>query len=480
MKFVESVKSNKGIYIMNTNYFRITAALLFISPMASFSLELNGVGRTIPDQIFAKWGADYALQNPGISIKYKANNATEGVKQVEFDVADFCDTDMPLTKEELKKKGLSQFPYMFSAIAPVINLPGIFDGQLNLNGKTLGDIFLGKITKWNDAAIVATNPKLKLPKEKILVAHHAANSDGTFTLSSYLSKVNPDWKSRVGAGVTPNWPLGAVVETQDAMRDYIKNTPYSIGYSDIAYTKKNKMTYVRLQNSTGAFVSPHTGSVESAVQNVRWNAANGFYETLTDEAGAESWPMVSGSYIVIKKTSDNRERRVALLSFLGRGLRVGDLDVTNLDFIPVNRSILPLIRNSWNDSPLNLEGATTVNAAQVKELLAKGVLIIDSRVAEEYHASHIPNAIRVTYLDKSVKTANFNPLQDTYDLSKLPSDKNVPFITYCNAGSCWKGYKLAVVAIRAGHKKVYWFRGGMPEWLEKNYPVESSVPTAAK
>lgn len=465
---------------MKTSYFSVIASLLLVFPVTSFSIELKGVGRVTPAPIFAEWGAAYARQNPGISVKYTGVNAVEGIHRVEFDEVDFGETDMPLSKAELNKKGLSQFPYMYSAVTPAINLPGVFSGQLQLDGKTLGDIFLGKITKWDDAAIAATNPKIKLPKEKILVAYIAANGSGTFALSSYLSKVHPGWKSSVGEGVTLKWPVGVALGTQDDMGDYIKKTPYSIGYADITYTRKNKISYVKLQNSVGAFVSPHAGSVEHAVQNVKWTAANGFSEALTNEAGDGSWPMSSGSYIVIKKTSDNRDQRQALLGFLGWGLRVGELDVANLDFLPVQRTILPLIRDSWNDSPLVLEGATKVNAAQVKELLASGVPIIDARIAAEYDASHIPKAIRVTYIDKSAKTAHFNPQQDTYDLSKLPSDKNAPLIIYCNAGSCWKSYKLSTVAIKAGYKKIYWFRGGVPEWLENKYPVEKTVVSTAK
>lgn len=478
--FALSIKLKRGIYILKKHYIRIIAALFFASPMLSFSLELNGVGRGTPAKIFAEWGDTYAKRTPGTIIKYTAVNTTEGVKQVEFDEIDFGETDMPLTKAELNKKGLAQFPYMFSAITPVINVPGVYDGQLNLNGKTLGDIFLGKIKKWNDPAIVAMNPKLKLPNEKIVVAYLAADAGGTFTLSSYLSKVNPDWKSSVGVGSALTWPVGSVVANQEAMGDYIKTTPYAIGYADIAYARKIKMNYVRLQNSAGVFVSPHAGSVENAVNNVRWNAANGFCEALTDEAGEGSWPMTSGAYIVIKKTSDNGERRQALLSFLGWALRVGDMDVASLDFMPIKRTILPLIRDSWNDSPLVLEGATKVSATEVKELLAKGVPIVDARVAAEYDAGHIPKAINVTYVDKSVKSAIYNPLQDTYDLSKLPADKNAPVIIYCNAGACWKSYKLSTAAIKAGYKKVYWFRGGVPEWLEKGYPIAKSEAVAAK
>jgi len=460
---------------MNVYFVRIIALFVAIFPLTSFSLELTGVGRRIPAPIFADWGAHFTLQNPAVTVKYQGVNAGEGVKQVISGTADFGDTDMPLTGDELKKQGLAQFPYMFSAITPIINVPGIFEGQLNLDGKTLGDIFLGKITKWNDPAIVATNPGFKLPNEKIVVAHRTADGGGTYTLSSYLAKANPEWKAKVGVGITLNWPVGTAVDNLYAMGDFIKKTPYSIGYSEISYVRKNQLVYVRLRNSDGVFVSPHSGSVGDAVQNVRWKAANGFCEELTDEPGKGSWPMTSASYIIIKKTSGDIERRQALLKFLGWGLRLGDMDVTSLDFLPINRTILPQIRNSWNDTPLSLEGATVVSAAQVRELQASGVPVIDARVSAEYEEAHIAKAHNVPYAEKSAKAVNFNPVQDHFDLSRLPADKKAGIVFYCNAGACWKGYKAAAVAINAGYKKVYWFRGGFPEWQEKSYPIEKGL-----
>lgn len=464
---------------MNSQTFKFIVLSLLACPAISSAIELNGVGRRIPAPIFAEWGTHFSAQNPGISIKYQAVNATEGIKRVQDGTTDFADTDIPLSKEEQAKNGLAQFPYMLTAITPVVNLPGVFEGQLNLSGKTIADIFMGKITKWNDPAIAATNTSIRLPGNPILVAHRTADGGGTYTLSSYLSKVSPEWQTKMGVGASLNWPVGTPVENLYAMGDYIKKTPYSIGYSEISYARKNHLTYIRLQNSTGTFVSPHMGSVEDAANNVHWNAANGFCETLTDQPGAGSWPMSSASYIIIKKTSGNIAQRQALLNFLGWGLRVGDMDVTSLDFLPMNRSILPQIRNSWNDTPLKLDGATVVTAAQVKQMQAKGVLVVDARIPSEYEEGHIPQALLVYYAEKSARAANFNPQFDSFDLDKLPSNKNTEIIFYCNAGACWKGYKAAAAAVRAGYKKVYWLRGGLPEWKEKNYPVETSLPSAA-
>jgi len=461
-------------------FFRfLLASLLFTYSFASFSVELNGAGRRIPAPIFSLWAQHYSQLRPGTTITYQAVSAAEGFKQLSSGNADFGETDNPLSKEELDKLGLAQFPYMFSAITPIVNLPGI-EGQINLTGKILGDIYLGKIKKWNDDALVNINSRLKLPNEKILVAHLVPERGGTYNLSSYLSKVNPEWASKVGVGVSLNWPAGTAVENLYEMGAYVKKTPYSIGYSENSFARKNQLSLVKLQNSSGKFISPHMGSIEEAVRNIKWKAANGFKEDLIDSSEPGAWPITSASYFLIRKTSDNIERRQALLSFVGWGMSHGDMDVTSLDFLPVPRTLIPVIRNSWNDTPLVLEGAAVVSATQVKALLANGVPIIDARIASEYNTEHITDAINVPYFEKSAKAANFNPQQDKFDLSKLPSNKNADIIFYCNAGACWKGYKAAVAAIKAGYKKVHWFRGGMPEWGEKGLPTESSFPAARK
>lgn len=465
---------------MNIQVFRFLLALLTVVPVAAHAFDLKGTGRRVPAEIFDEWGKQYSAQNADTTITYKVTNGIDSITQVEEGKVDFGDTDMPLSKKELEDKGLAQFPFMFTAITPIIHLPNIFDGQLRLDGKTLAYIFLGRITKWNDAAIVALNPRLHLPDEKILVVHGADGSSGNYAMHSYLSKVSPEWRAAAGTGASPHWPTGTTIPSLFAMGDYVKKTPYTIGYSEISHARKSEITYVQLQNSNGKFVSPHTGSVEKALQNVSWKSSNGFCEQITDEKGTESWPIVAASYIVVRKTSGDVQHRLALLKFLGWGLYLGNMIVTNLDFMPINRSMLTQIRSIWNDTPLTLDGAQVVDAKQVLDLRTNGVPIIDARIAPEYAEAHIPKAISVPYGEKSEKSANFNPEVDHFDLSKLPPNKNSGVVFYCNAGACWKGYKAAAVAIKAGYKNVYWFRGGLPEWMGKSYPVESSLNTASK
>lgn len=465
---------------MSTIKFRIFILLLSLYPAMSFANDLKGVGRNVSAQIFDNWAKQFSAQYKETTIKYAALNAKEGIKHVEQTTADFSETDTPLSKKELDEHGLTQFPYMFTAITPVVNLPNIFNGQLKLDGKTLGDIFLGNITKWNDPAIVATNPRLPLPDEKILVFYGSEGSGGTYSMNNYLSKVNAEWKTKVGTGAAINWPVGTPMADLITMGNQVKKTPYSIGYTEISFARKSEAIYVQLQNSHGKFVSPHTGSIESSVQNVSWKASNGFIEDITDDKGAASWPITSASYIVIKKTSDNIKRRLELLQFIGWGLTRGDMIVTDLDFMPLNRKVFTQIRTIWNDTPLRLEGAEVVDAKQVLELRTNGTLIVDSRVAPEYKEEHIPKAVSIPYVEKSEKSSNFNPDVDQFDLTKLPANKNAGIVFYCNAGACWKGYKAAVVAVNAGYRKVYWFRGGLPEWKSRSYPTESAVTSVAK
>lgn len=465
---------------MRAHFFKLLiASLLLLFPTLGSPLELNGAGRRIPAPIFALWGEHYSALRPGVTLKYQAVSATEGLKQISAGSADFGESDAPLSKEELDKLGLAQFPYMFSAITPVYNLPNA-SGQLSLSGKVLGDIFLGNIKKWNDPAIASLNAKISLPNEAIQVVHLVPERGGTYNLSTYLSKVNPEWASKIGVGVTLKWPVGIAAENLYEMGAFVKKTAYSIGYSENAYARKNQLSLIRLQNQSGAFVSPHIGSIEEAVRDVKWKASNNFNEDLINSSAPGAWPITSASYFLIKKTSDNIERRQALLSFIGWGMSHGDLDVTSLDFLPVPRSLISVIRNSWNDTPLVLEGAAVVNANQVKALLENGVAIIDARVETEYSTEHIKGAISVPYLEKSAKAVNFNPQQDRFDLSRLPQNKKADIIFYCNAGACWKGYKASVAAIKAGYQKVHWFRGGIPEWGEKGLPTETSLPVTAK
>jgi rhodanese-related sulfurtransferase len=299
-------------------------------------------------------------------------------------------------------------------------------------------------------------------------------------MNNYLTKVNPDWKPKTSSGNGVKWPVGTGMKDLITMGDYVKQTPYTIGYSEISYARKHDIIYVQLQDSSGKYVSPHTGSVESAVGKVKWKSGNGFVEDITNDKSTGSWPIAAASYIVINKTSGDIKRRLELLKFLSWGLTRGDMIVSDNDLMPLNRAVFTQIRSIWNDTPISIEGAEVVEAKQVLELRSKGVMIVDSRVASEFEESHIPLAVNVPYVEKSEKSSNFNPLLDKFDLSKLPANKNAGIVFYCNAGACWKGYKAAVVAVNAGYKKVYWFRGGLPAWKSRSYPTESSRSSVAK
>jgi len=327
-------------------------ALTFASviSVSSFATEITGMGRKIPAPLFSTWASHFAKLKPTVTVKYQNESSAEAIAQVASGKVDFAETDAPLFKKLLDKKGLIQFPYMFTAVTPVANVPGVLPGQMQLTGKILGDIFLGKITKWNDPEIVGINPRLHLPNEKISVVHIASEQGGTYAFSNYLSNANQEWADNVGVGSTLKWPVGLPVDSLSAMKDALNNMPYSIAYSEISFARKNNLKYIRLQNKAGQYAYPIIANVENDVKKIQWNAANAFNENLIDMPGMESWPIATASYILIKKNSDNAEQRQALIDFLNWSLRLGNFDVANLDFLPIERSVYLQIRDILNEN----------------------------------------------------------------------------------------------------------------------------------
>lgn len=326
---------------------RVVALFLALSSTAAWAAEITGAGSVFIAPLFSAWGTSYSQHVRKTSIKYEASNASEGIRRISGKSVDFGQTDMPLSIDELKQKGLFQFPATLVAFTPIINIPGVSSGQLRLDGKTLGDIFMGKITKWNDPAIVAMNREIKLPNEAIKVAYRKLGASGTYVLSSYIARHNPAWKDTVGVGLTVAWRTGHPMETIKDMAKFIKDNPYSIGYTEFSHVIKNGLKYVQLQNRDGQFVKPSPRSVSAAARTAEWDVAKGFYIDLSDVAGAESWPMTSASYILIRKVADNPEHSKELLDYFNWGLRVGDLAAVQGDFIPLPASVCNTVRAGW-------------------------------------------------------------------------------------------------------------------------------------
>ena len=311
-----------------------------------YAQEITGAGASFPAPLYSKWAADYNKAT-GVKINYQSVGSGAGLRQIEAKTVDFGASDMPLKDDELKAKNLVQFPTVIGGVVPVINVKGIAPGQLRLNGQVLGDIFLGKITKWNDAAIKTLNPSLTLPDADIAPVRRADGSGTTFIFTNYLSKVNADWKTKVGEGTAVNWPTGAGGKGNEGVAAFVGRLPNSIGYLEYAYVKQNKMTFAMMQNADGKFVAPDDETFKAAAAGADWNKS--FYQILTQQPGAASWPISGATFILMQKAQDKPQNATAALKFFDWAMMQGDKTATDLDYVPMPDNSKAAIRKAWGD-----------------------------------------------------------------------------------------------------------------------------------
>ena len=312
----------------------------------AFAQDVTGAGASFPAPLYSKWASDYNKAT-GVKINYQSVGSGAGIKQIEAKTVDFGASDMPLKDDELKAKGLLQFPTVIGGVVPVVNIKGIAPGQLKLNGQVLGDIYLGKITKWDDAAIKTLNPTLALPSDVISPVRRADGSGTSFIFTNYLSKVNADWKSKVGEGTAVNWPVGAGGKGNEGVAAFVNRLPNSIGYVEYAYVKQNKMTFAVMQNAAGAFVSPDDLTFKAAAAGADW--AKSFYQILTNQAGKDAWPLTGATFILMHKAQDKPAQASASLKFFDWGYKNGDKTAEDLDYSPMPASVKLVIEKSWSE-----------------------------------------------------------------------------------------------------------------------------------
>jgi phosphate transport system substrate-binding protein len=280
-----------------------------------------------------------------VKINYQSVGSGAGIRQIDAKTVAFGASDMPLTDEDLAKKGQIQFPTVIGGVVPVINIQGINPGQLRLNGQVLGDIFLGKITKWNDAAVKALNPSLNLPDAAIAPVRRADGSGTSFIFTNYLSKVNPEWKTKVGEGTAVNWPTGAGGKGNEGVAAFVGRLPNSIGYVEYAYVKQNKMNYAVMQNAAGQFVSPDDSAFKAAAASAQWSKS--YYQILTNQAGAQSWPITGATFILMHKVQDKPAEAAAALKFFSWAYANGDKTADDLDYVPMPVAVKQQIEKLW-------------------------------------------------------------------------------------------------------------------------------------
>src|SRR3989304_2875553 len=251
---------------------------------------INGAGATFPYPLYSKWAYEYA-KSTGLKLNYQSIGSGGGIKQVAAKTVDFGASDAPLGEQDLAKSGLTQFPMAIGGVVPVVNVPGIKPGELKLTGDVLADIYLGRITKWNDQRIASLNPGLKLAGDKITVVHRSDGSGTTWIFTNYLDKVSADWKKSVGVGTAVKWPTGVGGKGNEGVANYVSRIDGAIGYVEYAYAKQNKLSHAQMMNKDGAMVSPTEASFKSAAAGADWGSVPGMGVVLTDQPGKGSWPI---------------------------------------------------------------------------------------------------------------------------------------------------------------------------------------------
>ena len=320
------------------------AATSTLLTASAFAQDVTGAGATFPAPLYAKW-ADAYNKATGVKINYQSVGSGAGMRQIRGKTVDFGASDVPLTDADLAKDGLIQFPTVIGGVVPVVNVRGVGPGQMRLTGQVLGDIYLGKVTKWNDPAIRALNPNLALPDAAIAPVRRADGSGTTFIFTNYLSKVNAEWKAKVGEAAAVNWPTGAGGKGNEGVAAFVQRLPNSIGYVEYSYARTNKMAHVQLRNQAGNFVNPDDSSFKAAAAGADW--AKSFYQILTEQPGAGSWPITGATFILMHAKQDKPAQGSASLKFFEWAYNNGDAMATELEYVPLPATVKDLVRREW-------------------------------------------------------------------------------------------------------------------------------------
>jgi phosphate transport system substrate-binding protein len=309
--------------------------------------EITGAGATFIYPLLSKWSAEYS-RSTGSKINYQSIGSGGGIAQIKAGTVDFGSSDKPLGADELAAAGLGQFPSAVGGVVPVVNVPGVTAGQLKLTGLVLADIYLGKVTKWNDAAIAQLNPGLALPDTKINVVKRSDGSGTTFNFVNYLSKVSPEWKSKVGEGTSVNWPTGIGGKGNEGVAAYVKQIKGSIGYVELAYAAENGMAHAQMQNAAGQWVQPNITSFQAAAATADWKNAKDFSVVITNAPGAQAWPIAATNFILMYKQPKDAARSKAALDFFRWSLHNGGRTAEALNYVPLPPDLVSQVEVYWS------------------------------------------------------------------------------------------------------------------------------------
>lgn len=314
--------------------------------LSAHAVNVTGAGASFPYPVYAKWAAAYHKET-GKQVNYQSIGSGGGQQQIIAKTVDFGASDDPMKAEALDKDNLLQFPAVIGGTVPVVNIDGIKPGELRLSGTVLADIYLGKITKWDDAAIKALNPDLSLPNKSIVVVHRSDGSGTTFGWTNYLSKVSADWKEKVGEGKAVKWPTGQGGKGNEGVAAYVRQLKDSIGYVEYAYAKQNQLSWAQLENKDGQFVQPSQESFAAAAANADWHGTPGMGVVLTNETGAQSWPVTAATFILMHKSQDKPANAEAVLTFFDWAFTHGKDMAAELDYVPLPTEVTDQIKQLW-------------------------------------------------------------------------------------------------------------------------------------
>jgi phosphate transport system substrate-binding protein len=334
--------------MLSFKYRLLTSAAAVSIALSAHAAEITGAGASFIYPVMSKWSSDYASAT-GNKVNYQSIGSGGGIAQIKAGTVDFGSSDAPLKPEELAAADLLQFPSVIGGVVPVVNVPGIASGALKLDGSTLANIFLGKISKWNDPAIAALNPGLSLPDARITVVHRSDGSGTSFNYTNYLSKVSSDWKSTVGEGTSVQWPVGIGGKGNEGVAAYIKQIRGGIGYVELAYALQNKLAYAQLKNAAGQFVQPSDASFAAAAASAEWTKAKDFYLVITNAPGANSWPITATNFILVRKKSKPANLKNTT-DFFRWVYASGDSQAKQLDYVPLPDSLIGQIESYWSKS----------------------------------------------------------------------------------------------------------------------------------
>ena len=320
------------------------------SSAENISMNITGAGASFPQPIYAKWSDAYHKATGG-QVNYQSIGSSGGIKQIVAKTVDFGASDAPMTPTELNEAGLIQFPTVIGGVVPIVNIDGIKPGQLKLDGKMLADIYLGKISKWNDPAIAAMNPDLTLPDAAITTVFRSDGSGTTFNFTDYLAKVSNDWQDSVGVDKTVKWPTsatGAGGKGNEGVSSYVTRMKNSIGYVEYAYATQNGMSHVALKNAAGNVVQP-SAKTFAAAGDIDWSQQEGFYKVITNSETAQAWPIAAATFILVHKQPQDTKQVAGVLAFFDWAYAQGDDDALALDYVPFSDTAVALFKEKWNE-----------------------------------------------------------------------------------------------------------------------------------